>query len=74
MTTPTRTKIPSRTMAMNNALRNCASDKLRRTYWPAYMPVRDGMTARREAIPNSADSKAFVPICSVPASGGSGLR
>ena len=46
---------------MNNALRNCDSDKRLRRLWPAHMPIRDGTTARKEASPKSADSREFVP-------------
>ena len=49
-------------MAINNALKNYGSDKRRRRFWPAQMPIRNGMTFRREVSPTSALSRAFVPI------------
>ena len=48
-------------MPIDKVPRNCVSDKRRRKFCPAHIPIRDGTIARREAITNSVDSKAFVP-------------
>ena len=48
-------------MPIDKVPRNCVSDKRRRKFCPAHIPIRDGAIARKETIPNSVDSRAFVP-------------